>query len=111
MDGLHRMQASVVIFSFRVVRSGTGLAKMSENGDGEPPMKVVRLSELQESVESLVQMALEKTAAASGPSATIAGGGKPVIFPGSYLSLFPRDDGTPRRCPSKANFLCMSNVP
>ena len=87
------------------------LEKMSENGDREPPMKVVWLSELQEVVKSLVQMALEKTAAASGPSATIAGGGKPVTFPGSYLSLFPRDDGTPRRCPSKADFLCMSNIP
>ena len=98
------MQTSVVIFSFCVVRSGTALAKMSENGDEEPLMKVVRLSELQESVESLVQMALEKTAAASGPSATITGGGKPVIFPGSYLSLFLRDDRIPRRCPSKTNF-------
>jgi len=47
---------------------------MSENGDREPS-KVARLSELQESVESLIQMALEKMAAASGPSATIAGGG------------------------------------
>jgi len=48
---------------------------MSENGDREPSMKVVRLSELQESVESLIQMALEKMAAASGPSATMARGG------------------------------------
>ena len=56
------------------------LEKMSENGDREPPMKVVWLSELQESVKSLIQMALEKTAAASGLLATITGGGKPIHF-------------------------------
>ena len=53
---------------------------MSENEDREPLMKVVWLSELQEVVKSLVQMALEKTAAASGLLATITGGGKPIYF-------------------------------
>ena len=66
---------AVLSFLFCAVWSITILEKMSENGDREPSMKVVRLSELQESVESLIQMALEKMAAASGPSATIAGGG------------------------------------
>ena len=80
------------------------LAKMSENGDGEPPMKVVRLSELQESVESLVQMALEKTAAASGPSATVAGGGKPVIYPGHTSPCFPGMTGHPAGAPVKPIF-------
>jgi len=66
---------AVLFFLFWAVWNITVLEKMSENGDREPSMKVVRLSELQESVESLIQMALEKMAAASGPSATMARGG------------------------------------
>ena len=82
-------------------------------------MKVVKLSDLQESVESLVQTALEKTAAisaTSGPSATSTGSGKPVIFQGRISPWFSGVTGHPvgvpvkPSCPLHAEYSCCLNL-